>query len=137
MGQEEDIAYRSQGMDATQQARASEKKELLTRLSELMIEELAEEGVFLGTPHYSVIERAAVNLGRELSCQAQEQGAREVAANCEGQVACPSCQTVCRVETRKRSVTSIAGPVELTETVASCRQCRRSFFPSACGDGDR
>jgi hypothetical protein len=28
-------------------------------------------------------------------------------------------------------VHSMDGPVELIETVAHCRRCRRSFFPSA------
>lgn len=123
-------------MEATQQAREREKKQLLARLAELMIEEQVEEGVFLGTPHYSVIERAAVSLGRELSCQAQERGAREVAAHCQPQVACPSCERPLQVEVKKRTVTSIDGPVELSEAVAHCRICRRSFFPATRRDGD-
>lgn len=49
-------------MDAAQQARAKKKEELLRQLAELSIEEQVEQGVFLGTPHYSVIERAAVTL---------------------------------------------------------------------------
>jgi hypothetical protein len=117
-------------MDAAQQARLDRKKELLTELAELMIEEQVAEGVFLGTPHYSVIERAAVHLGRELSCQAQERGAREVAANCSPDVPCPTCQTLCRVEVKTRDVKSIHGLVKLPECVANCPQCRRSFFPS-------
>ena len=59
-------------MDAAREARLREKKELLNRLAELMVEEQVAEGVFLGTPHFSVIEQAAVHLGRELSCQAQK-----------------------------------------------------------------
>lgn len=58
-------------MDAAEQARQSKKQELLKQPAELMVEEQVEQGVFLGTPHYSVIERAAVNLGRQLSCEAQ------------------------------------------------------------------
>lgn len=57
-------------MDAAQQARSKKKKELLIQLAELMIEEQVEEGVFLNTPHYSIIELAAANLGRELSREA-------------------------------------------------------------------
>ena len=123
-------------MDATGESRNRKKKELLTELAEIMIEEQVEEGVFLGTPHYSVIERAAVTLGHQLSRQAQERAAREVAANCEPQAACPTCQTGCRVEISKRSLTSVSGPVELTESVAHCQKCRRSFFPSAGCDGN-
>jgi hypothetical protein len=124
-------------MGATQQAREEKKRELLTQLAELMVEEQVEQGLFLETPHYSIIERQAVTLGRELSRQAQERAAREIAANCEAEVACPDCESTCEVETNTREVISIDGPVQLTETVAHCRRCRRSFFPSACGDGDR
>lgn len=124
-------------MDAAQQAREAKKKELLTQLAELAVEEQVEQGVFLETPHYSIIERQAVTLGRQLSRQAQERGAREVAANCAPQADCPSCQSSCQVETKTRDVTSLDGPVQLTEAVAHCRQCRRSFFPSARGVGDR
>jgi hypothetical protein len=118
-------------MDAAQRVREARKTELLSELAELMIEEQVEQGVFLGTPHYSIIERAAMKLGRDLSRQAQERGSREVASNCEAEVACPTCQGACRVQTKKRKVTSTDGPVELTEAVAFCRRCKRSFFPSA------
>jgi hypothetical protein len=122
-------------MDAVQQAREEKKKRLLNELAELMIEEQVEQGVFLETPHYSIIERQAVTLGRELSRQAQERGAREVAATCDSEVACPTCHARCPVESDKRQVTSLDGPVELTEAIAHCRPCRRSFFPSASRDG--
>lgn len=122
-------------MDAQTQTRQSRKQELLRELAELMIEEQVEEGVFLGTPHYSVMEIAARNWGRELSQQAQERAAREVAANCETEAACPSCQTPCEVRVQKREVASLSGPVELAETVADCPKCKRSFFPATGGDG--
>lgn len=122
-------------MDAETQARRSRKQELLRELAELMIQEQVEKGVFLGTPHYSVIEIAAMNLGRELSQQAQERAAREVTANCEAKVACPSCQRKCEVRVQKRDVASLSGPVELAETVADCPKCQRSFFPSTGGAG--
>lgn len=116
-------------MDAEKQVRETRKQELLKELAELMIEEQVEEGVFDRTPHYSVIEIAAMNLGRELSRQAQERASGEVAACCD-RAACPNCQTVCDVRVEKREVSSLSGPVELAETVADCP---RSFFPSADG----
>jgi len=122
-------------MDAIQQAREDKKKQLLSQLAELMIEGQVEQGVFLETPHFSIIERQAITLGRQLSRQAQERGAREVAVNCDSQVPCPNCQSLCQVKLETRQVTSLDGPVELTETVAHCQTCRRSFFPSASGDG--
>ena len=124
-------------MDATSEARLKKKQELLRQLAELEIDEMVEQGVFLETPHYSIIERRAITLGRELSRQAQERAAREVAANCVLEVSCPTCQATCQVETKARDVTSLAGPVKLTETQAHCHPCRRSFFPSASGDGIR
>lgn len=124
-------------MDAAQQTRQSRKKELLLELAELMIDEQVEQGVFLATPHYSVIELAAMNLGRELSREAQQRGAREIAAGCDAQAACPTCRTACDVRIETRNVTSLSGSVELAETVADCPKCRRSFFPSAGGDGIR
>ena len=123
-------------MDAAQQAREDEKQQLLKRLAELMVEEQKEEGLFLGTPHYSIIERSAMRLGRELSRQAQERGAREVTAHCAAEATCAECGSACVVKTKKRKVTSTDGPVELTEAVAFCRSCRRSFFPSAGRPGN-
>ena len=122
-------------MDAARQARDRKKNDLLAQLAELMIEEQVEEGVFLNTPHYSVIELAAVNLGRELSREAQQRAAREVAANCEPHAVCPTCHSPCDVEIKERQVTSISGPVKLTEATAHCHKCRRFFFPSASCNG--
>ena len=122
-------------MDAAQQTRSEEKQKLLIRLAELMIEEQVEEGVFLGTPHYSIIEIAAANLGHELSREAQQRGAREVAANCKQKVDCPTCNSSCDVRIETRQVASISGPIDLPETIADCPKCRRSFFPSASRHG--
>ncbi len=124
-------------MDAALQVREARKQELLRELAELRIEEMVEQGVFLGTPHYSIIERYAITLGRELSREAQERAAREVAANCPTEANCPTCGATCRVQTARRSVTSLDGRVELTETTANCDRCRRSFFPSAVAIGTR
>ncbi|MCA9197580.1 MAG: hypothetical protein KDA87_08590 [Planctomycetales bacterium] len=38
-------------------------------------------------------------------------------------------------EIEMRDVHSMDGPIELTEPVAHCRRCRRSFFPSAKNAG--
>ena len=122
-------------MDADQQARAERKRQLLRELAELEVAEMANAGQFDKTPHFSAIERAASELGKELSRKAQERAAREVAAGSELQASCPTCEALCDVTTKRRTVNSIDGPVELTESVADCRRCRRSFFPSANSDG--
>ena len=122
-------------MDADRQAREERKQELLRQLAELEIEVLREQGVFLGTPHYGVLERSASALGREVSRQAQQRAVREVRAECADEAGCPTCGVACLVTTKTRDVTSIDGPVQLDEATAHCETCRRSFFPSACRPG--
>ncbi len=122
-------------MDADQQARAERKRQLLRELAELQVAEMADAGRFDQTPHFGAIEQVASELGKELSREAQERAAREVAAASEMHTACPTCGALCDVTTKRRTVNSIDGPVELTESIADCRRCRRSFFPSTHSDG--
>ena len=124
-------------MDAEKQAREQRKLQLLEELAKLHLEEMAEAGDFDQTPHFSVIERAASGLGSRLSREIQARASREVAADCPPQALCPTCGASCKVRAKRRTVKSLDGPVELTEAVAECRRCRRSFFPSAGGDGTR
>lgn len=118
-------------MDAKQAAREARKQELLRELAEIKIEELREQGVFSAVPHYSVLEQAASALGKELSCLTQQRAAAEVRAESAAEAACPSCGAKCSVETKRREVASLDGQVTLDEASAYCRNCRRSFFPSA------
>jgi len=83
------------------------------------------------TPHFDQIEQPAHEVGQQLSRLIQTSRARDVAAENLQDAACPDCGASCAVETRNREVHSMDGPIELTETVAHCRRCRRSFFPSA------
>jgi hypothetical protein len=124
-------------MDAESQARQQRKRQLLRELAELHLEEMGEAGDFAQTPHFGAIERAASELGKELSRETLARASREVAAGSLSQAPCPGCGAFCEVTTRRRTVESIDGPVALTEAVAECRRCRRSFFPSADGDGAR
>ena len=126
---------RREGMEADRQARAERKRQLLRELAELQVAEMADAGQFDETPHFGLLERAASELGKELSRETQERAARESASGVGSQAACPACGRWCDVSTKRRTVDSIDGPVELTEAVADCRRCRRSFFPSADGDG--
>ena len=124
-------------MDAENQTRQQRKRQLLQELAELHLEEMVEAGDFDQTPHFGTIERAASALGSQLSREIQARASREVAADCTPQAPCPTCGASCEVTTKRRTVKSLDGPVELTEAVAECRRCRRSFFPSADGDGTR
>ena len=110
----------------------SERLEKLVRETAEVASELQqyERGGRRGI-HYSQIERAAHEVGRRLSCRIQERSVREVAAQAAPEAACPQCGARCRIETDKRTIASIDGPVEVLEPQASCDRCRRSFFPSA------
>ena len=124
-------------MDAKSQARQGRIQELFRELAELRVEEMADAGNFDQTPHFSVIERSASELAKQLSRKIQERASREGVARGQSQAICPTCGAICVVTTRCRTVMGVDGPFELTEAVADCRQCRRSFFPSADGDGVR
>ena len=118
-------------MDADRQARERKKRELLRELAELQLEEMIEAGDFEQTPHFGAIERTASELGKRLSREVQERAGREVAAEGLTQAFCPTCGAACEATTQQRTVAGMDGPIELTEAVAHCRRCRRSFFPSA------
>ena len=121
-------------MDAAKESRLKEKERLLNELAELLIEDQLEEGLYAETPHFGVIEDAAIELGNELSRAAQERGSREIAASCDPSVACPHCDGACQVLAKKREITSKSGAVKVTETVARCPRCRWTFFPSENSD---
>lgn len=124
-------------MDADQRARAERKRQLLLELAELQVEELVEAGVFDETPHLGRLERIGHELGKEVGREVHKRTTREAAARCDTRVACPTCGTRWEVTTKRRTIESIDGPVELSEPVADCDRCRRSFFPSASSAGDR
>lgn len=124
-------------MDAKSGTLQQRKRQLLRELAGLQVEEMVEAGDFDRTPHFGRLERAAAELGGLLCRETLEQASREAAAGGPIQVACPICGLSCAVATKTRTVKGVAGPVELTEAVADCRRCRRSFFPSADGDGAR
>ena len=84
-----------------------------------------------GTPHYDQIEIPAHEVGQRLSRMVQASRAGEVAAEQHTECDCPECGLSCPVEVSRREVNSVDGPVGLIETIAYCRRCRRSFFPSA------
>ena len=122
-------------MDAKSRTRQERIQQLLRELAELHLEEMGEAGDFDQTPHFGDLERAASEFGKQLSRETLERASREAIAGGQPQAPCLTCGTLCEVTTRRRMVKSIDGPVALTEAVAECRRCRRSFFPSADGDG--
>jgi hypothetical protein len=117
-------------MDAKPSALAEKLADLLNQ-SAVIAAELQAKEQGPGTPHYDQIELPAHEVGQRLSRMIQTSRVRDVAAANLEEASCPDCHHACRVETHNREVQSMDGPIELTETVAHCRRCRRSFFPSA------
>lgn len=121
-------------MDATQRKLEKKLKGLLAQASAVATElQRLEQGS--GVPHFDQIELPAHALGQRFSRMIQSERARDVAAACEAEAACPDCGQKCRTQTKSRQVHSQDGPLELLEVVAKCRRCRRSFFPSAGRSG--
>lgn len=117
-------------MDAKQDRLQKKLEDLLAQVSAVATElQGIEQGS--GTPHYDQIELPAHAVGQRLSRMIQGDRSRAVAAAGLADAACPGCGRKCRVQTQTRLVHSMDGPLELSETVAKCRHCRRSFFPSA------
>ncbi len=121
-------------MDAKRDRLQKRLEDLLAQASAVAVEmQGIDQGA--GTPHFDQIESPAHVVGQRLSRRIQEARARDVAADQPAEVACPKCGGSCRVETKQREVRSADGPLELLETFARCRPCRRSFFPSAGSAG--
>lgn len=117
-------------MDAKRTALEAKLEESLKQASAIAAELQAfEQGS--QTPHFDEIELPAHDVGQRLSRLIQTTRAREVAADGLQSAPCPDCGCLCCIETKERHVQSLDGLIELTETVAHCRSCRRSFFPSA------
>jgi hypothetical protein len=116
-------------MDAKRERLQKKLEDLLAQASRTAseLQALDQES---GTPHYDQIELPAHAMGRRLSRMIQSERAREIAASGLADAACPDCGRKCPVQTQTREVHSMDGPMELLETVAKCRHCRRSFFPS-------
>lgn len=100
-------------------------QEAATLASELQAADQGEQ-----TPHFDQIELPAHEIGQQLSRMIQTTRAREVAAENLQEAACPDCGRQCPVDTERREVRSMDGPIELSENVAHCSSCRRLFFPS-------
>ena len=116
-------------MDAKQALMEEKLAELLKHAAAVASQlQALEQGP--GTPHYDQIELPAHETGQRLSQMIQSARAGDVAAEQPLQADCPDCGRSCPVQTQRREVHSMDGSVTLSETVAHCRPCRRSFFPS-------
>ena len=87
------------------------------------------DGTISGVPHYSMIEVRAHELGQQLSCEIQARQRGKLVAGRTATAPCPKCRARCELDLKKRTVTSIDGPVEVQELEGYCPDCRRTFFP--------
>ncbi len=116
-------------MDAKTTLLKEKLEELLSRAAAVASElQAIEQGD--KTPHYDEIELPAHELGQRLSRKIQSERACDVALGEDDRVSCPDCSRPCKVEIKRRTATSMDGPIEVAEAVAKCHRCRRSFFPS-------
>jgi len=116
-------------MDAKRTQLEEKLQELLKQVSTTAAElQAVDQGG--ETPHFDQIELPAHEVGQQLSRMIQSARACELAADNLQEAACPDCGHKCGVETCDREVQSMDGRIELTENVAHCVRCRRSFFPS-------
>lgn len=104
---------------------------LLREVAEVEVDLSRAEGAITGTPHYSVIESRAHELGRQVSRLVQQRQLGEATATAWRRAKCPSCGTVCELWEQSRELTSIDGRIRVQELQGYCPSCRRDFFPSA------
>jgi len=122
-------------MDGRVEQLQKKLQQLLKEAAEVSAEIQRIDGTQAEVPHYSQIEEAAHETGKELSRMIQQSRVCEVALRAPAQAACPTCGDVCEVAHPRRSINSIDGPVETLEPKAHCPHCRRAFFPSASATG--
>jgi len=103
--------------------------QLLRQAAEVSVALDRADGTIVGVPHYSIIERRAHELGRQLSRQVQELQMGVLARGQDHTARCPGCGARCETKAKNRSVTSIDGPLAIEESVGHCPACRRDFFP--------
>jgi DNA repair exonuclease SbcCD ATPase subunit len=103
----------------------------LREVAELKVALDRAEGKIKKTPHYSVIEDAAHEVGCQVSRLVQQMHMTELVAESSPSGRCPGCGRLEPLKSKKRTLLSADGPVELPELTGHCPRCRRAFFPSA------
>ncbi len=104
---------------------------LLERAAKLSAQIQREKSAPGEVPHFSQIEGSAHALGQRLSRAIVDEVAQAQKGESGEHAACPDCGRGSPLKAKKRTILSVDGLVEITEPVAHCRSCRRSFFPSA------
>lgn len=120
------------GQDSERVARLRERLERsLREAAQIEVELSRADGTIRGVPHYSVIERRAHKIGKQLSREIQQRQMRELTADQPTACKCPTCGRRCEARPKERTVQTVDGDSQLTEGACYCAGCRRSFFPTA------
>jgi uncharacterized protein with PIN domain len=116
-------------MDGTSTGLKEKLDQLIHQAAEASVALDRAEGRIVGVPHYSVIELRAHELGRQLSREVQTLQMSSLAGAHDSTAKCPKCGARHETSVKKRSVTSMDGPLAMEEPVGHCPACRRDFFP--------
>jgi len=122
-------------MDEATAALKAKLHRLLNEAAQVSVALDRADGTISGVPHYSVIEARAHQLGQQLSREIQTRQMGELSAGRMATAPCPKCRIRCELDFKRRTVTSIDGPVEVQELEGYCPACRRAFFPRQGGAG--
>jgi hypothetical protein len=96
------------------------------------IRPLLEEDV-----RFHALESAGHGLGRAIARFTTERLAFAQAERLDGPQPCPTCERLCPLAYKDRTLESVDGPMGLHEPFCHCPACRRDFFPSASCIGTR
>jgi hypothetical protein len=80
---------------------------------------------------FHVLESTGHALGRAVAQATTERLTLARAEHLSGPQPCPTCGSSCALTHRRRTLTTVDGPIELSEPCCHCPACRRDFFPSA------
>lgn len=79
--------------------------------------------------NYPQIEIFAHQVGQQLAQSVNQELTQHAAQKTPSQVTCPTCDRICNTQFTTRTITTVDGPAEITESKAFCTACRRAFFP--------
>ena len=109
---------------------SSEDQQALDRIAKKLNIDLEAIDLAGAEATFTSIEDAASKIGRAVTQQVIEDLAIKQTKLLDQPQSCPSCQKLCKVQDRTRSLTTGDGTADILEAVCHCSDCRRYFFPS-------
>jgi len=109
---------------------SAEDQQALERIAEKIGVDLQALDLAGEQASFASIEEAASKIGQAVTRHVMEDLAIQQTQLLDQAQPCPTCQKLCDVEVRQRTLNTAEGRIELPETVCHCSACRRDFFPS-------